>query len=189
MWGGKLAAANWRVGWRTVMKPDSVLLAVVEVEPEQAVCCMAPGCGHAVYKRIHVVKHEGRCVVLGSACFSVIFESIRRTHPRYSSGKGQMLSTEQRELLTWNSEALIQAFEGAAQHQHRPAMPARRAARPLPSRRTEEFSDAQCRAVEPEVLRLLARMKDHEGIDYTLPDWRGELKRYIHDYLRGAFRG
>lgn len=171
------------------MLDESLLLAIVEVSRNDAVQCMAPGCGHVVHKRIHVVRHEGRCLVLGSTCFRLLFHGLRRVRPRYPSPPGHVLTAEQRALLAANTEALINEFETAATAARPPPRAAShrwRASAP-PSRPVDEFTDSQRRAVEPEVLRLLAQHPDHEGIDYRLAGWRGVLNKFLDDYLRGDF--
>lgn len=40
--------------------PAAELLAIVEVDKADRVVCQADGCGHSVYRRIHVVRHDGR---------------------------------------------------------------------------------------------------------------------------------
>lgn len=169
--------------------PLPVLLAIIAVEREDAVRCMAPSCDRVVHKRIHIVRHEGRCLVLGSECFRVAFEQLRRTPPRYSSrAGGERLSERQRDLLIMNTEALVAEFEADPRMQRaRPATVRRRGPASVPYKRPQEFSDAQRRAAEPEVRRLLARMPSKDGIDYDLPGWRGDLNHYVTLYLRGEF--
>lgn len=42
------------------------LLAIVAVEKTDRVRCGQPGCGHSVYRRIHVVREGCKLLVLGS---------------------------------------------------------------------------------------------------------------------------
>lgn len=42
----------------TEPQTSGTLLAVVGVEKANRVVCQAPGCGHGVYRRIHVVRHD-----------------------------------------------------------------------------------------------------------------------------------
>lgn len=54
------------------------LFAIVEVDQADRVVCQAPGCGHSVYKRIHVVRQYGQTSVYGSDCFARLFADIVR---------------------------------------------------------------------------------------------------------------
>ena len=92
------------------------LLAVVEVERDDRVICQAPGCGHGVYKRIHVVRHEGFLGVYGSDCFEKLFGGrLAGTSPRYGTGDGRELTPEERQMLLENTERLIEQFESELQ--------------------------------------------------------------------------
>lgn len=93
------------------------LLAVVEVDQKDRVRCQAPGCGHSVYKRIHVVSEPGcRVGVYGSDCFGRLFADLvdRNARPRYGATEGRMLTPEERAMLAENTERLIAQFEGEA---------------------------------------------------------------------------
>ena len=88
------------------------LLAVVEVDKDDRVVCQAPGCGRGVYKRIHVVRHNGTLGVYGEDCFDRLFVGLsREAEPRYGGGPGRLLSAEERQLLIENTERLITQFE------------------------------------------------------------------------------
>lgn len=88
------------------------LLAIVEVDPAERVVCQAEGCGHSVYRRIHVVRCEDdRVRVYGSDCFSRLFHGlIPESRPRYG-GDGRTLTPEERAMLAENTERLIAQFE------------------------------------------------------------------------------
>lgn len=58
------------------MQEEGELLAVAEVARDDAVRCMARGCGHVVHKRIHIVTYAGRCIVMGSDCFRAAFRNF-----------------------------------------------------------------------------------------------------------------
>lgn len=62
------------------------LVAVVEVEHRDRIICQAPGCGHAVYRRIHIMLIDGRFTLLGSDCF-------RRLHGHSPSVSGPPISS------------------------------------------------------------------------------------------------
>jgi hypothetical protein len=90
-----------------------ILLAVVEVAREDRVLCMAPGCNHSVFRRIHVVFEDGRITVVGSECFKKFFTTLSASAPRpkYGSSGGRLLTADERQLLIENRELLIQQFE------------------------------------------------------------------------------
>jgi hypothetical protein len=88
------------------------LLAIVEVDKSDRVVCQAPGCGHAVYKRIHVVRQGGHASVYGSDCFGRLFAGlIPDAGPRYGSAEGRLLTSEERAMLAENTERLLAQFE------------------------------------------------------------------------------
>ena len=94
----------------------STLLAVVGVEKADRVVCQAEGCGHGVYRRIHVVRHDdGKLGVYGSDCFDRLFGHLTQASPRYGSGDGRELTPDERQMLADNTERLISQFE--AEHQ------------------------------------------------------------------------
>lgn len=94
----------------------SQLLAVVEVDKADKVVCQAQGCGHSVYRRIHVVRHhDGRLGVYGSDCFDRLFgDSIERV-PHYGGGEGRLLTADERLMLVENTERFIAKFEAERQ--------------------------------------------------------------------------
>ena len=88
------------------------LLAVVGVDKADRVVCQAQGCGHGVYRRIHVVRHDnGELGVFGSDCFERLFGHLISKPPRYGSGEGRELTAEERQMLADNTERLIAQFE------------------------------------------------------------------------------
>lgn len=88
------------------------LLAVVQVAREQRVQCRQPGCGHSVWKAIHVVNEEGTLLVLGSTCFDRRYgSSMHLGTPTYGGSNGRKLTPEERQLLVENTAALIVRFE------------------------------------------------------------------------------
>lgn len=91
---------------------SSELLAIVQVNPDQRVRCQAPGCGHGVYQRIHVVRHDGRVGVYGSDCFRRLFAGVLVSREaRFGGGASRPLTAEERDLLAFNTVALINRFE------------------------------------------------------------------------------
>lgn len=91
------------------------LLAVVEVSYDARIICQAPGCGHSVYKRIHLVSQGSALQVLGSDCFSKLFGGGARQGPRYGGSEGRVLTAEERRLLWDNTAQLIEQFK--AEHE------------------------------------------------------------------------
>lgn len=105
-----------------------VLLAVVEVPHDERVRCAAEGCGHSVYRRVHLVRIGGSTRVYGSDCFMRLFGSMPTGHsaPTYGTAKGKSLTSEERALLVENTDRLIEQFE--QEHQARIAEAERRRA-------------------------------------------------------------
>lgn len=98
---------------------DSILLAIIEVAQSDRIVCQAEGCGHSVFKRIHVVRVAGSIKVFGSACFERLFSSRGQSFsvPAFGSTSGRRLTAEERLLLLQNTEALITALEAEHNHQ------------------------------------------------------------------------
>ena len=90
-----------------------VLLAVVEVPHDERVRCSAEGCGHSVFRRVHLVRTDGATNVFGSDCFARLFGSTPtgQAAPRYGGGTGRILTAEERSLLIENTARLIERFE------------------------------------------------------------------------------
>lgn len=91
------------------------LLAIVEVDESDKVQCQEPGCGHGVYKRIHVVEVDGSIMVMGSTCYEKRFGSAPQLQNEFSgNGSGRRLTEAQRQLLLANTAALIEQFAAEA---------------------------------------------------------------------------
>lgn len=87
-------------------------MAIVEVDKAERVYCAQPGCHHTVYKAIHVVKEDGKLLVLGSTCFQKRFGSPTALgKAQHWGGNGKVLSSEERALLVENTQALLSRFE------------------------------------------------------------------------------
>lgn len=91
--------------------PPASLLAIVEVDHNQRVRCGNPGCGHSVYKAIHVVQDSEELLVLGSTCFEKRYGLGAFGAPHYGGGGGRRLTSEERGLLLHNTEALLHKFK------------------------------------------------------------------------------
>jgi hypothetical protein len=95
------------------MTSTAHLIAVVEVDKDDRIICQAKGCGHSVYKRIHVVRDNDRITVIGSECFKRLYgdlEHVQQT-PMFGSSEGRRLSREERATLLENTDRLITALE------------------------------------------------------------------------------
>lgn len=121
---------------------DAVLLTIVEVPYESRVVCRAPGCGHSVYRRVHVVRDGTDLTVLGSDCFKRLYQGITRERPLYGGGEGKPLTEAERELLQSNTaefierikaehEAVLEAQRLASQRRAVPQAPPRPPATPV----------------------------------------------------------
>ena len=93
------------------LSPEAQLVAVVGVDPARRVRCQAAGCGHGVYRRIHIVRQSHSLSVYGFACFERLFGHLRGIKPHFGSGAGRLLSDDERQLMLENTEALIAYFE------------------------------------------------------------------------------
>ena len=93
---------------------DIELLAIVEVDKEARILCRAPTCKHTVYKRIHVLKHNGTLTVYGSECFKKLVGQPSEFKPQYSTSTGRSLTPDERALLLDNTEKLIAQFAAEA---------------------------------------------------------------------------
>jgi len=160
------------------------LLAVVEVDKADRVVCQAVGCGHGVYRRIHVVRHDDKTLdVYGSDCFGRLFGHLIEKTPRYGSGDGRELTAEERLMLAENTERLIAQFEVEHQalleqarlrreQQEKVEQAAREAAE---RRRAEEErrrppTPAEIASVEPQAKAIVRQKFD---VDPNAPGWRG----------------
>jgi len=88
------------------------LLTIVEVLPEDKVLCTQPGCGHSVWKAIHVVREGAELLVLGSTCFEKRYGSGGAIGtPSYGGGSSRKLTQEERRLLVENTAAFMARIE------------------------------------------------------------------------------
>jgi hypothetical protein len=92
---------------------NAKLLAIVSVQHEDRVQCGQPGCGHSIYRAIHVVRDNGTLIVLGSTCFSKRYGSAATLgKARFGAGdSGRTLTAEERMLLVDNTAELLSRFE------------------------------------------------------------------------------
>ncbi len=89
------------------------LLTIVEVDKHDRVQCQAEGCGHSVYKRIHVVLAGLEFKVLGSQCYQRLYGHANpaAATPQYGSGTGRLLTAGERLVLGENTAKFIEALE------------------------------------------------------------------------------
>ena len=184
------------------------LLAVIEVPYEARVRCMAPRCGHPVYKRVHIVRQSAELLVLGSDCFSRIYagQAVSTSSPRLTTKAGRLLTDEERALLASNTEKLIGQLEAERTlSEQRPAFvnpkpsssaddfllfnrpkwqPQRLAniSRPF-ARKPDQFTPAQRAQVDSEARTKLNAQ--FPGIDLDSPGFNGLLQSEIDKILRG----
>lgn len=92
--------------------PTAQLLAMVSVDSAHRVRCQNPGCGHSVYRAIHVVRDGGALLVLGSTCFAKRYGSAQALGSASHAGEaGRALTEQERELLEHNKAELVARFE------------------------------------------------------------------------------
>ena len=181
--------------------PD--LLAVVEVPHEDRVRCAAEGCGHSVYRRVHLVRTGGSTQVYGSDCFARLFGSTPtwQAEPRYGSGTGRALTPEERALLTENTERLIEQFEKERQAQiaeaerrrvllevrQHPQVPASMPPRQQPQHskpRAPPPVPTSAQRAEAEVQARRALGEQFPGVNLDLPGFKGLLRMEVDKILR-----
>lgn len=91
------------------------LLAIVEVPEADRVQCQAAGCGHGVFRRIHVVQHDARLLVLGGDCYSKLYGGGPERAQVALWGAGcRRLTPQEREMLVSNTAALIRRLKEEA---------------------------------------------------------------------------
>lgn len=122
------------------------LVAVVEVDTEDRILCQADGCGHSVYKRIHVVHDRGTIKVIGSECFKRVYAGLdsQAKTPQYGSSDGRILSKDERLTLLENTERLIAKLEA------------------------EHLEAGRLRADQQESLRLESERQAAEQVQHTM---------------------
>lgn len=90
------------------------LAAVVEVPFDDRIQCQCKGCGHIVYKRVHlIVWTDRRIECWGQDCYARELGATpqgRTAKPIYDLGGRRKLTPEERELLKANREQLIAGF-------------------------------------------------------------------------------
>ncbi|WP_139143929.1 MULTISPECIES: hypothetical protein [unclassified Janthinobacterium] len=88
------------------------MLSIVEVSHANRIRCQADGCGHSVFKRIHVVLDNGKFHVLGSQCFATLYGGLGTVAaPYYGGGAARPLTDDERALLVENTARFIEQLE------------------------------------------------------------------------------
>ncbi|CAM3798161.1 hypothetical protein [Parendozoicomonas haliclonae] len=88
------------------------LLAIIEVDKNNKVLCGAPECKRSIFKRIHVIRENGKINILGEKCFIGIHgKTLGKEKPKLTGNTYRKLTEEERELLLLNTEKLIEKLE------------------------------------------------------------------------------
>ena len=92
---------------------DAQLRAIVSVSYPDRIQCQQPGCGHSVYRRVHIVHDSGITILLGSTCFAKRYGGAGALgQPNHGgSGDGLELTAEQRQILVDNTDALLAHYD------------------------------------------------------------------------------
>lgn len=91
---------------------DVFLVAIVEVDKVDRIICQASGCGHGVYRRIHIVLVDGHFTLLGSDCFQRVYGAAKKIfRPFYQWNEGRHLTDEERQRLIQNTVEFIEQLE------------------------------------------------------------------------------
>ena len=180
-----------------------VLLAVVEVPYDERVRCAAEGCGHSVYRRVHLVRVSGSTNVYGSDCFMRLFGSTPtgQAVPRYGNATGRSLTPEERALLVENTDRLIEQFEQEHQAQiaeverRREQIDSRQAYRTpasmpqqqrssIPPARSPPPIPTPTQRAEAEIQARRALAERFPGVNLDLPGFKGLVGIEIDKILR-----
>lgn len=148
------------------------LLVVVEVDRADRVQCQAEGCGHSVYKRIHVVLAGLEFKVLGSQCYERLYGQATLTSqaPQYGTGTSRLLTQEERLILMENTAAFIEALEAERVELER------RAALKAAQQRKNESARA---AIQPTPQEHSLKWPQHIASDARSPIYEGgEMLRW-----------
>jgi len=89
------------------------LLMIVEVDHSQRIYCQAENCKSSVFKEIHVVREDHELKLYGSSCFAKKYNQLppNLKSPLYQShSTGAVLTAEERQMLTENTEKLLEKF-------------------------------------------------------------------------------
>lgn len=145
------------------------LLAIVSVEESKRVRCQYPGCGHPIYRSIHVVQDGSDLLLIGSTCITKDGFGTDLGEPAYThgGGGGRLLSEEERQALIANTAELIARLKFEYESRTAASIPATTVVKQMhaaqnPPRKTphESRSPAQWPWVDPSRSMLLLQMPD-----------------------------
>lgn len=161
------------------------LLAVVEVDESKRVECRAPGCKHAVFRRVHIVRFEGQVHVLGSSCFRKLFHSqdVSGSDPSFTSRSGRRLTEDEQRLLRENAKELMRAFESEQVRLRAAAIATTPQRIRSPPRRSLSV-DPLIGVDRGVIAEAKAAIADRHGCDPNLPGWKGLLIYEVQAILR-----
>lgn len=146
---------------------DSELVLVLEVPPHKKILCQAKGCGHAVFRRVHVIRQRGELGVFGSSCAKKLLgEKLKRMRPTIGGQRGVTLSELDVDLLRYNTIELIAKLQKN--------MESESGQHALPEVDYRSFSDTQLEKVCLERAKKEFRAK--RGLDPDAPGWVGWVK-------------
>lgn len=168
---------------------EGELLSVVEVPPDKRVRCQAEGCGHGVFKRIHVVEHDGRVGVYGSECYARLFGAGGRLRPaRYGGGEARMLTDAERQMLEQNARDLIERFEqerrDEIQRQALQEEKQRRTLAELKKRYKATPPDCPAGVLDAAVAEAKALVRQRHNVDPELPGFVGLVRIYAQQIIK-----
>lgn len=156
------------------------LLAVVEVDKANRVLCQAEGCGHPVYKRIHVVLAGMEFKVLGSQCYERLYGRATLTSqaPQYGTAAGRLLTLEERLVLVENTAAFIEALEAKrVEMEQRTALEAAQQREAELARATLRTNSPEQQPAPPRHITRDARSPSYEGGEMLRWRWKSPEAR------------
>jgi len=162
---------------------DFEFITIVEVPEHKKVWCQAKGCGHTVYRRVHVIRQNGQISVFGSDCAKRLFgEKLKNAKPVIHQSDGIPLTDADVELLKNNTEELIARLKQEYKDKNTPE-----AANPL------DFSSMTDDQLEQHCLeQVKQQFRKERGINPDLPGFAGwakveakKLFKRIHSQLPG----
>ncbi len=141
------------------------LAAIIEVSFDDRIQCQCKGCGHSVYKAVHIIVWtDGRIECWGQTCYAHELGATsqgRTAKPRYDLGGRHKLTPEERELLKGNREQLIAGFREDQQRREQ-AEREHQEPRRLKAKRRKHSVHLVAKPCERR--RATAQIPDREGI-------------------------
>src|SRR5688572_6111717 len=155
------------------------LLAVIELPEAKAVLCQAEQCGRTVFRKVHIVRENGRLRVYGSECakkLSGLFDAKKRTDR--TSVITANLTDRDVDLLLENTAALLeklgQLYKEKPTEKKNPVDP-------------RTLSRAQLEAYCLNIVR--ERFRTEKGINPDQPGWAGWVKSEAKDLMNEILSG